>query len=64
MSVLVCISVAEDYLLSYKFIAAFENSDCNDYVTEKLWRAYRMGVVPGVGGLVRVSTCLQWWGMV
>ncbi len=45
------VSDAEDYLRTYKFIAVFENSNCKDYVTEKLWRAYKMGVVPGVRGL-------------
>ena len=30
----------------YKFVLAFENSICEDYVTEKLWGALYVGVVP------------------
>ena len=33
-------------LNSYKFILAFENGICNDYMTEKLWRPHHLGVVP------------------
>jgi hypothetical protein len=37
---------ADEVLRYYKFVVVFENSNCRDYVTEKLWRALRMGVVP------------------
>ncbi len=30
----------------YKFVLAVENAECPDYVTEKLWRALRVGSVP------------------
>ncbi|MXQ84187.1 hypothetical protein E5288_WYG014208 [Bos mutus] len=33
-------------LAQYKFILAFENAVCNDYITEKLWRPLKLGVVP------------------
>ena len=35
---------------SYPFYLAFENSNCKDYVTEKLANAYLAGVVPIVDG--------------
>ncbi|XP_069692392.1 alpha-(1,3)-fucosyltransferase C-like isoform X2 [Periplaneta americana] len=35
---------------TYKFYLAFENSLCNDYVTEKFFRALRYNVVPIVYG--------------
>ncbi|XP_049884483.1 alpha-(1,3)-fucosyltransferase B-like [Pectinophora gossypiella] len=34
------------FLAQYKFIIAIENAVCKDYVTEKLWRAIELGVVP------------------
>ena len=34
----------------YKFYLALENSNCKDYVTEKLFRALQVGVVPIVSG--------------
>ncbi|KAG0315816.1 hypothetical protein BGZ99_007244, partial [Dissophora globulifera] len=34
----------------YKFYLAIENSNCEDYVTEKLDRAYAAGVIPIVDG--------------
>ncbi|KYO35083.1 alpha-(1,3)-fucosyltransferase 10 [Alligator mississippiensis] len=33
-------------LAQYKFILAFENAVCEDYITEKLWRPLKLGVVP------------------
>ena len=34
----------------YKFYIAFENSDCDDYITEKFWRTLKLGVIPIVRG--------------
>lgn len=34
----------------YKFYLSLENSCCDDYITEKFWRALDMGVVPVVVG--------------
>jgi hypothetical protein len=36
-----------DILPKYKFHLAFENSNTKDYVTEKLFHAFRAGTVPG-----------------
>ncbi|XP_025905757.1 alpha-(1,3)-fucosyltransferase 10 [Nothoprocta perdicaria] len=33
-------------IAQYKFILAFENAVCDDYITEKLWRPLKLGVVP------------------
>lgn len=33
-------------LAQYKFILAFENAVCEDYITEKLWRPLKLGSVP------------------
>lgn len=30
----------------YKFVISYENSACDDYITEKLWRPLSLGVVP------------------
>lgn len=30
----------------YKFCLAFENNNCDGYVTEKLERAYEVGAIP------------------
>ncbi|XP_020893893.1 alpha-(1,3)-fucosyltransferase 6 [Exaiptasia diaphana] len=38
------------HLKRYKFLLAFENSFCTDYITEKYWFALEMGVVPVVMG--------------
>ncbi|XP_067945380.1 4-galactosyl-N-acetylglucosaminide 3-alpha-L-fucosyltransferase FUT6-like [Watersipora subatra] len=35
----------------YKFYIAFENSDCEDYITEKFWRSLHLGMIPIVRGL-------------
>ncbi|XP_049883094.1 alpha-(1,3)-fucosyltransferase B-like [Pectinophora gossypiella] len=34
------------FLARYKFVVTIENAVCNDYVTEKFWRAIELGVVP------------------
>lgn len=34
------------FIAKYKFIIAIENGVCEDYVTEKFWRAIRIGSVP------------------
>ncbi|XP_018579389.1 alpha-(1,3)-fucosyltransferase 10 isoform X2 [Anoplophora glabripennis] len=34
------------FISKYKFIIAFENSVCDDYITEKLWRPLIVGSVP------------------
>ncbi|XP_049884479.1 alpha-(1,3)-fucosyltransferase 11-like [Pectinophora gossypiella] len=34
------------YMGNYKFFIAIENAVCNDYMTEKLWRAIQVGTVP------------------
>ncbi|XP_049884475.1 alpha-(1,3)-fucosyltransferase 10-like [Pectinophora gossypiella] len=35
-----------EFIAKYKFMIAIENCICNDYVTEKFWRAIKVGVVP------------------
>lgn len=34
------------FVARYKFVIAIENGVCDDYVTEKFWRAIRVGSVP------------------
>ncbi|XP_013199806.2 alpha-(1,3)-fucosyltransferase B [Amyelois transitella] len=34
------------FVARYKFVIAIENGICNDYVTEKFWRAIKIGTVP------------------
>nr|XP_044250852.1 alpha-(1,3)-fucosyltransferase B isoform X2 [Drosophila takahashii] len=34
------------FLSEYKFMIAFENAACPDYITEKFWRPLIMGVIP------------------
>ncbi|KAF9327060.1 hypothetical protein BG006_009598 [Podila minutissima] len=41
---------AEEIATQYKFYLAFENNNCDDYVTEKLLRAYEVGAIPIVDG--------------
>ncbi|KAK3813881.1 MAG: hypothetical protein J3R72DRAFT_461960 [Linnemannia gamsii] len=41
---------ATQIVAQYKFYLAFENNNCEDYVTEKLERAYTTGAVPIVDG--------------
>ena len=35
---------------THKFYLAFENSNCRDYITEKLWKTFSFPVVPIVMG--------------
>ncbi|XP_069122819.1 alpha-(1,3)-fucosyltransferase 10-like isoform X2 [Argopecten irradians] len=42
----------------YKFSLAFENSLCDDYMTEKLWRPLMLGSVPIVMGSPKVKDFL------
>ncbi|XP_077999691.1 GDP-fucose protein O-fucosyltransferase 3-like [Glandiceps talaboti] len=35
-----------EILAKYKFILSFENAICDDYITEKLWRVFKIGSVP------------------
>ncbi len=39
-----------DLSANYKFYIAFENSLCNEYITEKFWRSARLPIVPIVMG--------------
>ena len=40
---------AEDTSLSqFKFLLTFENNLCDHYMSEKVWKAYGLGVVPVV----------------
>lgn len=34
------------FVARYKFVIAIENSVCDDYISEKFWRAIHVGVVP------------------
>ncbi|XP_030625673.1 GDP-fucose protein O-fucosyltransferase 3 isoform X1 [Chanos chanos] len=45
-------------LAQYKFILAFENAICDDYITEKLWRPLKLGVVPVYYGAPNVHLWL------
>lgn len=36
----------ERKLNSYKYYLAFENTNCSDYVTEKLWRSLKKNLIP------------------
>ncbi|XP_048877268.1 alpha-(1,3)-fucosyltransferase 10 isoform X8 [Brienomyrus brachyistius] len=45
-------------LAQYKFALAFENAVCDDYITEKLWRPLKLGVVPVYYGAPNVRTWL------
>jgi hypothetical protein len=40
----------EELVSHYKFYLALENTNCEDYVTEKLWRPFAVGSVPVVDG--------------
>uniref|UniRef100_A0A8C5LZE7 GDP-fucose protein O-fucosyltransferase n=1 Tax=Leptobrachium leishanense TaxID=445787 RepID=A0A8C5LZE7_9ANUR len=45
-------------LARYKFILAFENAVCDDYITEKLWRPLKLGVVPVYYGAPNIMAWL------
>lgn len=45
-------------LAQYKFILAFENAVCEDYITEKLWRPLKLGSVPIYYGAPNVENWL------
>lgn len=47
-----------EFLARYKFVIAFENSACDDYVTEKLWRPLMVGVLPIYFGAPNVKVGL------
>ncbi|KAL7847691.1 hypothetical protein AOLI_G00224090 [Acnodon oligacanthus] len=47
-----------EILAQYKFILAFENAICDDYITEKLWRPLKLGVVPVYYGAPNVHMWL------
>ena len=49
-------SNAELVLRQYKFLLVFENSVCDDYVSEKLWRALAIGAVPVYFGAANVRS--------
>lgn len=34
------------FIARYKFVIAIENGVCDDYITEKFWRAIQVGIVP------------------
>ena len=42
-------------LAQYKFTITFENAVCNDYVTEKFWRPFKVGSVPIVFGSPKIK---------
>ena len=46
------------YLARYKFVIAFENAICDDYVTEKLWRTLGTGSVPIYLGAPNIESLL------
>jgi hypothetical protein len=52
-------SNAERVLREYKFLVVFENSNCNQYVSEKLWRALSIGVIPVYFGAPDVGNDLD-----
>lgn len=47
------------FVARYKFVIAYENSVCNDYITEKLWRPLVLGVVPIYFGAPNIQVSLN-----
>ncbi|XP_063776071.1 alpha-(1,3)-fucosyltransferase 10 isoform X2 [Pseudophryne corroboree] len=45
-------------LAQYKFILAFENAVCEDYITEKLWRPLKLGSIPVYYGASNIEDWL------
>lgn len=45
-----CRNEVDDFVRTYKFSLALENSCCEDYITEKLWHTYSVGNIPVVVG--------------
>lgn len=46
------------FIAKYKFVIAFENAICDDYITEKLWRPLMAGSVPIYQGSPSVEVFL------
>lgn len=44
-----------NFVARYKFVIAIENGVCNDYVTEKFWRAIKVGTIPIYFGSPSIS---------
>jgi len=44
-----------EVIREYKFVIAFEHSNCKDFVTEIFWRAIQLGVVPIVMGAPNID---------
>lgn len=51
------------FISRYKFVIAYENSVCNDYITEKLWRPLTLGVIPIYFGAqnIEVRACILFY---
>lgn len=47
------------FIARYKFVIAYENSVCEDYITEKLWRPLIVGVVPIYYGAPNVQVIIH-----
>eukprot|EP01117_Protostelium_nocturnum_P002496 TRINITY_DN13203_c0_g1_i1.p1 TRINITY_DN13203_c0_g1~~TRINITY_DN13203_c0_g1_i1.p1 ORF type:complete len:347 (+),score=82.51 TRINITY_DN13203_c0_g1_i1:21-1061(+) len=43
-------ALPEIWASRFKFYIAFENSNCDEYITEKLWKVWPAGIVPIVDG--------------
>lgn len=46
------------FISRYKFIISYENSVCEDYVTEKIWRTLIVGSVPIYFGAPNIKVCV------